>query len=253
MTETVAVVIPVFSHFEYAGWAIRSAYAHTPHARLFVLDDHSPDWQPEWIEALAAEFPTLWWHRFGKNGGLTRSWNEGLRQARDSGCATTIVTNSDVLFTPGWTAGLTAALAAGADLVGPVTNAPGHQVKQQVLRHVPDYKVTDDPQALAATASRLAKKYAPDVFTPLRINGFCMAARTAVWWQGAFNETCVFDPKHRMTRNEDELQGRWKKAGRVAAVVPSSFVFHYRGVTRKGATRGREGTGWFRKGKKRKT
>jgi hypothetical protein len=35
-----------------------------------------------------------------------------------------------------------------------------------------------------------------------------------------------------MIRNEDELMGRWRKLGFTSVIACSSFVFHYRGVTR---------------------
>lgn len=248
MSDQVAVVVPSYGHFDYVEGAIRSAYAHTPNCLVYLLDDHSPDWKPKWIEGLVREFPKLRWRRFGKNAGLTRSWNEGLRWARDSRCAHTVVTNSDVLFTPGWFDAIRWALDNGVDLAGPLTNAPGHQPKQQVRRHIPDFEINDDPENLAKTAATLAAKNRK-IFTALKINGFCMVAKTATWWAGAHDATNVFDPKFRMTKNEDEIQGRWKRVGRVAAVVPGSFVFHFRGVTRKGATRGQEGRGWFRKQK----
>jgi GT2 family glycosyltransferase len=242
---SVAVIVPTYGQFGYAAAAVESAYAHTPGCRVFLLDDHSPGWKSSWLADLKERFPDIRSHHFGKNGGLTRSWNEGLRWAREFGCAYTVVSNSDVLFTPGWFEPLVWALDNGADLVGPMTNAPGHQPKQQVTRQLPDYELTDHPDKLRQTAERLAAKN-PKIFTPLRVNGFCMIAKTVTWWEGAFDESNVFNPKFKLTRNEDELQGRWKKAGRVTAVVPGSFVFHYRGVTRKGATKGREGQGWFR-------
>ncbi len=246
--SSVAIIIPSYGQYDYAELAVRSAYAHTPDCRVYLRDDHGPGWSEAWAARLAAEFPTFRFHRFGKNGGLTRSWNEGLRWAKKYDVEYAVAANSDVVFTPGWFAPLAWALGHGADLVGPLTNAPGHQPKQQVARHLPDYTVTDDPAYLAKVAERLAAKNAK-VMTELRVNGFCMAARTAGWWAGAFDAANVFNPKHRMTKNEDELQGRWKRMGLVSAVVPASFVFHFRGVTRKGATRGQEGKGWFRRGK----
>ena len=85
--------------------------------------------------------------------------------------------------------------------------------------------------------------------SPNRLNGFCMAANTETWWAGAHGKEHVFDPgkKFKLTKNEDELQGRWERLKLPVGIVPGSFVFHYRGVSRKGATRGREGKGHFRK------
>jgi len=55
---------------------------------------------------------------------------------------------------------------------------------------------------------------------------------------GAMSPGLFFNPKDKMTRNEDELMGRWKKLGITSAVACSSFVFHYRGVTRKPSGKG---------------
>lgn len=237
------VVVPTHGHLDYARRAVASLLAAAPpDALAVVVDDASTDWSFDgWPGGVAL-------HRFKKQGGLTRSWNYGLRVARDRGAEYACVTNSDVVFTAGWFEPVAWALDHGADLAGPLTNAPGHQPKQQVTRHLPDFKATDDQAYLDGVARRLAAKNA-GLLTPLRVNGFCMTAKTATWWRGAHDAASVFDPKHKMTRNEDELQGRWKRLGLVSALVPASFVFHYRGVTRKGATRGREGQGWYRRAK----
>ncbi len=237
------VVIPTYGQLDYGVEAARTALTHTPGCTVLVVDDCSP----EWNSFDKKRFPTgTRFHRFGKNGGLTRSWNLGLRVARDEKFEFACCTNSDVLFTPSWADPLVWATGHGAHLVGPLTNAPGHQAKQQVKRHLPDFVVRDDPAYLAEQAQKLSVRNR-FTFTEMRLNGFCLFARTDVWWAGAFSPTDVFNPKFKLTKNEDELQGRWLKAGRVCAMVPTSFVFHYRGVTRKGATRGREGKGWYRK------
>ena len=67
---------------------------------------------------------------------------------------------------------------------------------------------------------------------PININGFFMLAKTTRWWEGKFNEQHVFDPSKIMTGNEDELQRRWHKQQFRTGFVPSSFVFHYRAVSR---------------------
>lgn len=243
MAHSLLVVVPTFGGFDYAKAACESLVATTPGAVPLVVDDGSK----EWGSLSRAEWPAACkYHHFGKNDGLTRSWNLGLRHARDNGFEYATCANSDVLFTPGWFEATAWALANGVDLAGPLTNAPGHQPKQQVSRHLPDFKLSDDAAYLAQVADRLARKNR-ELFTPLRVNGFCMTARTETWWRGAHDGQSVFDPKFKMTKNEDELQGRWKRLGLVSALVPASFVFHYRGVTRRGGNRGREGQGWLRR------
>jgi GT2 family glycosyltransferase len=243
----VVVIVPSFSHFGYAKTTVETALAHTPGCKVALVDDASPDWKKQdWKKWPLAGMHL---HRFARNGGLTRSWNYGLRLARDWGAPYAVCANSDLLFTPGWFEALKASLAAGCHLAGPVTNAPGHNPLQQVARYLPDYKLTDDPRYLAKAAARLGRLFQPGHFVKARLNGYCMAARTDVWWSGTHDKDSVFDPKHKMVLNEDELQGRWKKLGRLAGAVPASFVFHYRGVSRRHGHRGKEGRGWFRKSK----
>jgi len=114
---------------------------------------------------------------------------------------------------------------------------------------VKGYKVDDDQSYLDKIAARLSVDRRLELWSPQRINGFCMAAKTETWWLGAHTKEFVFDSgrKFKLTKNEDELQGRWEKKGIAVGIVPGSFVFHYRGVSRKGAVKGREGKGHFRK------
>ena len=83
------------------------------------------------------------------------------------------------------------------------------------------------------------------------INGFCMVGLTNTWWDCAFSSECVFNPAFKLTRNEDEFQGRAASLGKTVGVAPGSFVWHYRGVTRN-SIKGAQGTGWFRPKKKGK-
>jgi len=130
-----------------------------------------------------------------------------------------------------------------AALVGPVTNAPGHRPRQQVKGLVKGYKVSDDQAYIDGVAARLSQDRRLELWSPNRINGFCMAAKTETWWAGAHGAEHVFDPgrKFKLTKNEDELQGRWEKKKIAVGIVPGSFVFHYRGVSR-----GAKGTGRHR-------
>ncbi len=246
-SPSLMVIIPTYNHFEFAKQAVESLLDTTKDCRVSLIDDASRDYgKQKWDQWPLKHMDRL---HYEKNKGLTRSWNQGLRNAAGLGAKYTCCANSDILFTPGWFEAMSWALDNGADLVGPLTNAPGHQPKQQVNRYHPGFKLTDDREYLAEVAKDLAAKNRK-TFVPSRVNGFCMLAKTDTWWANAFNSGNVFNPKFRMTKNEDELQGRWGKRGMVSAIVPSAFVFHFRGVSRKGATKGREGEGWFRASKK---
>jgi len=247
----IAVVIPLYNKFAYGRVAALSFFKYTNSpCHALVVDDASPkfgeqNWDSwhdgvkdpqtgKWLqEPLPRENITF--HHFSENGGLTRSWNWGLQQARAMGAEYTICTNSDIHFTPHWEHGLLHHLDNGYQLVAPVTNAPGQTNggRQRVQNFYPGYRVTDDAAYLRQVAEYL-RSHEPisKVIGGLPVNGFFMMARTETWWAGQFDKNLVFDPRKKMTGNEDELQTRWKKKGWKIGFVPSSFVFHYRAVSR---------------------
>lgn len=252
MKPTLAIVIPTFSQFPYARLAVASALKQTRLAtvRIFVADDASPDARKELpgletaANALAERcgHPEIQVHWFPENGGLTRSWNQGLLWAKRHKLTYTCVTNSDVKFSPGWDVPLLKALDT-YDLVGPITNAPGTEQLQYARTYTKAYSCGDRDETLCDIAIDLRKHHANAVI-PGTLNGFCMVAKTATWWAGAFDEFHVFNPHNAynsqgkpnptplMTLNEYELQRRWHAKGFKTGFVPSSYVFHYRAVSR---------------------
>ena len=245
-----SIVIPTYNQLDYALKAAQTALANTPNSLVIVVDDASPEWCQSIWNTLPQDRLVI--HRFQKNDkNLTRSWNWGLTKSREMRIPTTVVTNSDVLFPKGWHQAVSKILESGsADLVGPITNAPGHRPKQQVASLFPDYRITDDCEYLDATQDKAFKRYGQEIW-PSNINGFCMVALTETWWSGSYSLEHVFRPDFKMTRNEDELEGRWSAIGRTIAIAPGSFVWHYRGVTRN-SIKGAQGKGWFRPNRKGK-
>jgi glycosyltransferase involved in cell wall biosynthesis len=233
----VAVVIPTYNQFEYAKIAVESCLKNTVNCLVILVDDGSPQWNPaDWSKYPKSQMLI---HRFPKNDkNLTRSWNKGIQIALQNKCQIIVAANSDLKFPPNWTKGIIETLDAGAGAVGPMTNAPGHRTRQNVKHCIPNYKVKDSDGHIANVSSELIKNHTGRVDKgPL--NGFCIAAKAATWKAGAFAfPEHFFNPKFKMTRNEDELMGRWKKQGISSLIACSSFVFHYRGVTRRPSGKG---------------
>lgn len=228
--SVVAVVVPVYGHYDYAVAAVASAVAQA--AVPIVVDDASPDAGGADALALSAVVAAAGGVTLTRsdNRGLTAGWNDGIRLARDLGADVTILTNSDVLFAPNSVAEL-AAGAGACDLAGPLTNAPGHVAGQDIRRVRLDYAPTDEPAALAALAAQLPRRRPRRL--PL-LNGFCLAALTDRWQRGEYAPGYAFNPACRMSGNEDELQRRWQsvRGGATFGLIESAFVFHYRSVTR---------------------
>jgi len=225
-------VIPTYNQFDYAKIAVESCLKNTANCLVILVDDGSPQWNlADWEKYPKSQFLL---HRFPKNDkNLTRSWNQGILLALEHRAKVIVAGNSDLKFPPNWSKGIVEALEEGAGVVGPLTNAPGHRAKQQVLKYVKGYTVSDSDLNLAQVSARLLKERAGTTESgPL--NGFCLAALAKTWITGAHSlgNNQFFNPKFKMIRNEDELMGRWKKLGLSSRIALSSFVFHYRGVTR---------------------
>ncbi len=240
-----AFILPIYDGYVYARRAALSFFKYTPvelNPICLIFDDASPsrdrqDWDV-WYEGLPQE--RIMALHYTKNGGLTRSWNVGLSMAKLMECRYAIAGNSDILFTEGWYEGLMHHLDRGtADLVGPITNAPGRTQQkgptQNIADFIPGYEVFDDSdsvESLTRRARELKTNYPIDQIHYDDINGFFTMAKVETWWSGSFDEEHVFDPSKKMAGNEDELESRWKKLGRKIGFVPSSFIFHYRSVSR---------------------
>jgi glycosyltransferase involved in cell wall biosynthesis len=246
----IAVIIPVYEKYLYALRAVESCFKYTSNCLVIVEDDASPDFSADMYNGaryIKEDGSAVHVNVFPKNGGLTRSWNHGLRVARDMGADYCVCGNSDIVFTEGWSKGLIHALNNGYHLVGPLSNAPGTTCpsgRAQVDKHFKGYETTDDSEYLNKVARSLGRTNAKKVIAG-PVNGFFQMASLPTWWEKPYDDKNVYSThgRHRMTGNEDELQRRWRKAGRKTGIALSSFIFHYRAVTRGG--RHKKGR-WFR-------
>lgn len=257
---SVTVVIPQYGKFEYTANALKSlcvpaSLRDNSQVRVVLVDDASPNFYeslPDIMEHVGSEI-SVDWVRFEQNQGLTAAWNLGMVSATQTVLSDyAVCANNDIKVIPGWLDGIVDALEVG-DLVGPLTNAPGSERRQDVTRQT-GLNVADNENDFEAVAAAIRKQPA---FIPSSINGFFLAAKTSSWLSGRYDAVNSFKPLNlynskgqknptpRMTLNEYELQGRWKAQGRRVGIAPRSFVFHYRAVTRglkvpgshKGATR----------------
>ena len=246
MRSELLFILPTYNHFDYAARCLQSfvRYTRIDNSFVAVVDDASDDWWKLDHVAQWSQCNRSLTH-FHEHAGLTRSWNYGLRLARDTGLEYTICGNSDLLFTEGWYHPLKTALNSGYDLVGPVTNAPGHAPWQNINNFL-TFDPTDDPARLDEYARQLCVEQPPVVHAKF-INGFFLMAKTSVWWDNAFDKDNVFNPSQRLTGNESELQQRFTANGKNIGFVPRSFVFHYRSVSRPDALGCKSSNGAFRR------
>lgn len=243
----VLLIIPTYGAFDYAKRCIESFQKYTAHVshEIILIDDCSPGWPTE-LKYLKTHYDwghTFFCMSFSKSDGLTRSWNIGLDYAKYAHHKYTICGNSDLLFTKGWYEPMREAMEDGYDLIGPMTNAPGHCPWQNINKYA--LQIDSDNEAELNRIAMMCN-WVESHPTTARINGFCMMAKTDTWWQGSYDIKSVFDPRKKLTGNEDELQIRWLKLGKKIGFVPKSFIFHYRSVSRPYALSKPESKGAYR-------
>jgi GT2 family glycosyltransferase len=247
--SSVLVVIPCRGHFDYARRAVISlvneaARHREPRVEYVIVDDASREWHSlSWRDWPDPDCRKI---RFEAQAGLTRSWNAGLRLAREISAKYAVCTNSDVLFSRAWFEPLAEALESGFDLVGPVTNAPGEATWQSVRPFCtqPRPRLDDNADHMDLVVKDIRARKVGTIEAP--INGFFLMAKTRTWWRGAFSRECVFNPDYPLEHNETELERRWLQAGRRIGFCPRSYIFHYRSVSRPAGLKGRLGKGAFR-------
>lgn len=233
----------------YTELALRSFFTTTPGGVGVVVDDGTPGWDSAYEDKLrgiaTAAGGELHAYHFKKKLGLTRSWNWGLHKCDELGLDYAIAGNNDVIFTPNWHQGLLHALASGYTMVGPLSNAPGITAKgrQEVGRYYPGYKVSDNWSHLTRVADKLYQDNLGKVVESA-VNGFFQMCSMEGWRSNMYSSREYYravnkhnskgrkNPTPHMTLNEDEWQGRAKAKEMKLAIVLSSFIFHYRAVTR---------------------
>lgn len=255
--DRLCVIVPTYSKFEYAQQAVSSAIeaAKDVETHVFLVDDASPDFHgrdnigeiaPNFIvrDLMAKYSKRLRLIVNRANVGLTKTWNTGITAAIVDGSFKYIcVTNSDVVFPKAYDIGMTHALKSSrVDLVGPVTNAPGTEEAQFVKLYSSSY-TGPRVDRIDAVQTELLAKHSTEV-KKMTLNGFCMMALARTWENNMyapsqpFKESNPFNSKGQpnptpaMTLQEYELQSRWHKLGLKSGVALSSYVFHYRSVTR---------------------
>lgn len=249
----IGFICPVYTALIFAKYtqkSLKSFFDTTPDGVAIVVNDGATGWSPAYAQSLhdlKANYPCAYLHilNFATSEGLTRGWNAGLAKVAELDLDYAIAGNNDIIFSTGWHEGMLQALASGYSLVGPISNAPGDTAKgrQNVDLYMSDYQLTDNLIEVNKVAEQAHRIYFGQTVES-RINGFFMMATLDTWKEGKFDEVNFFKPKNlfyskgrrnptpTMTLNEDELQARWAKKGMKSGIALSTFIFHYRSVSR---------------------
>lgn len=244
----IGFICPTYKALEldaYTRVALCSFFELTPHGYAIVVDDNSPSWNQQYTESLRTISPRMDFVHFETSGGLTRSWNAGLARAFELNLDYVIAGNNDIVFTRRWYEGLLHALEHGFAMAGPLSNAPGTTAggKQAIERYTTKFCLTDDKAVLNNIADDIYLNHLGKVIAS-PVNGFFQIAKLSSWVQGKYDKDHYYCPRNpftskgvvnptpEMTLNEDELQARWRVLGMESAIALSTYIFHYRAISR---------------------
>ncbi|MBD3233331.1 MAG: glycosyltransferase [candidate division Zixibacteria bacterium] len=209
-----------YNHVDYTISAINSLIRNTPDTDRYkfsfqLFDDCSTDA----TQSCVKKFDSVSYFRNERNKGLISLWNRAYEVNKDKDYL--IIVNNDVLFGRNWAVNLIDEMIRLRCVVaGPVTNAPGHILDQRVQNFLKHYKNEDIQEHIDKTAELLKNKKG---FTTEIINGFCMAFKLDV-----LHNLIPFKGIDGTFGGEDDF---FKRCTCHPAVVPSSFVFHYKQVS----------------------
>lgn len=211
-TSDCAIVITVHNHVKKFGFpCLESVLEYSGNARVYLYDNESSDPKIKFLRELSDRYPQVEFIRIDDQkafGGLTGTWNDGIRRARERGLGKVILLNHDVIVNKTWRYFIRA-IRSDYCVYGPLTNRPGGR------------------RAGKRQTSKRPK------FRGLRktdeLTGFCMGFTLGRPDLKLFDDWRFFNPKMPFGDNEFEFQERMKMRSAQTAcyIVPRSWVFHH--------------------------
>ncbi len=236
--KTVCVIVSCYNHLEYTKQAIDSYYAAIDDLHnyiLIVMDDHSTDQTKSFFTQNARKYKNLCYFRYNNNMGLTQTWNDGTLFALKTLKADYIfIINNDVIMPEQTFYKLLTHFDRNKKIgaVGPLTNSPGYEPRQDIRHFYPAYRASDCRADVQATAE-IIKHNRPVQLA--HINGFFMGFPRKAFEKNIYSyilfKPYFFDPLNRNAGNEDEFLRRLKQGGFKILGAMDVFVFHYKDIS----------------------
>ncbi|MCP4122427.1 MAG: DUF563 domain-containing protein [Bacteroidetes bacterium] len=211
LSSDCAIVITVHNHIEKFGIpCLESVLEHSGNARVYLYDNESSDPKIEILRKLADSRPEVDFIRIDDQntfGGLTGTWNDGIRRAREQGLGKVILLNHDVIVDNTW-GYFIQAIESDLCIYGPLTNRPGGG---------------RGPKPQMSNAAKFKGLQGTE-----RLIGFCMGFTLGRPELKLFDSWRFFDPERPFGGNEYDIQKRMKKRSTKTAfcVVTNTWVFH---------------------------
>lgn len=153
-----------------------------------------------------------------KNGGLTATWNEGIKLCIQNNCETIILSNDDIFFDESVKHIIEESSHCKKNEMkyfGPLTNNPGATEANKKNQY--GTRSEDKPSYIC----QYNNKY-------FNINGFFMVFPKHVLENNRYDHNNFFDPSKPFEDNVVEWFNRFVQKKGIPIVVPKTFVYHYK-------------------------
>jgi GT2 family glycosyltransferase len=219
--DAVTVVVPVFNAHDDLVACLASLDAHSPDARVIVIDDASDD-------PRIAPLLERWAGRHRHARVLTQPVNRGFVHSANLGVGATgddvVLLNSDTVVTAGWLDALVRCLASDPCIATATPWSNNAEIVSLPIFGAPN-PVPEDPESWAAAVRNCARGSHPELPTAV---GFCMAvSRRCIDEIGFFNEA-AFGHGY---GEENDFCRRASVAGWRNVLCEDAFVVHRGGAS----------------------
>ena len=235
--KTVAIIMPIYNQFSYTRKTLVSYYKSLDEAYNYILiiyDNHSTDRSRDYFYSDEVLFDNLCYIRYKRNMGVTWAWNDGIRFSLEKLKASYIfLSNNDLVFTKQSIGKMIDTLRQinGPAIVGPLSNCPGFDLKQNIRTFYPEYKSSDQVRDIESIAAIIANNRVIDAN---HVCGFCWGGNTQAFEENLFAYFIIpyyFDPRNEVYGNEDEFQKRFIEKGFKILLSTNIFIFHYGNIS----------------------
>ena len=218
-----SIIILALNQLAHTRACLESIAAHTPSPHeVIVVDNGSTDGTPEFLKQWQVTHPNCAVIRNETNRGFAAGNNQGLAVAKEE---ILVLLNNDILVTPGWIEGMTAALDAdaGTGLIGPVSN------RVSGPQQIPTNYINDVAMFDFAKSWREQNQGQSQAVT--RLVGFCLLFKRAVLDAiGGLDESFGSG-----NFEDDDFCLRAKFAGFGSRIARGVFIHHAGSQTFRGA------------------
>jgi hypothetical protein len=214
--ESTGIVITTHGHSSSIVMpCLESVLAHTSEPRhIIVYDNEGTD--P--VTARLAERDDLTYVHVADQsvGGLTWTWEDGIRRCLAAGCDVVVLLNHDTRVDATWPHLIMAARTGPRGCYGPTTDGGcwGNSLNQE------SFVASEKPTIERFSAEKLG------VDNGSGPGGFCMAFHRETLDASRRADGRVFNPAYPWGNNETEWHRRWKANGGDMFTVRSCFVHH---------------------------